>query len=87
MLTFTNLTLGYNRHPIVHHLNASIAEGDSVAIIGPNGGGKSTLLKSVMSIIKPMDGTISCALDRRQIAYCHKGPISTNIFPFLPANC
>ena len=65
MLTFTNLTLGYNRHPIVHHLNASIAEGDSVAIIGPNGGGKSTLLKSVMSIIKPMDGTISCALDRR----------------------
>lgn len=81
MLTFTNLTLGYNRHPIVHHLNASIAEGDSVAIIGPNGGGKSTLLKSVMSIIKPMDGTISCALDRRQIAYLPQGDDINKYFP------
>ena len=41
MIHFNNLTLGYNKHPIVHHLNAHIPPGDSVAVIGPNGGGKS----------------------------------------------
>ena len=42
MLEIKNLTLGYSRHPIVHHLNMSVADGEMLAVIGPNGGGKST---------------------------------------------
>lgn len=38
MLEIKNLTLGYSRHPIVHHLNLSVADGEMLAVIGPNGG-------------------------------------------------
>ena len=34
MLEIKNLTLGYSRHPIVHHLNMSVADGEMLAVIG-----------------------------------------------------
>ena len=34
-----NLTVSYNFHPAVHHLNATINQGQWVAIVGPNGAG------------------------------------------------
>lgn len=58
MLQFHNLTLGYDRHPAVHHLNAEINEGDFIALVGPNGAGKSTLMKSILGYIEPMEGNI-----------------------------
>jgi zinc/manganese transport system ATP-binding protein len=39
-----DLTLGYDGHPAVHHLNGTFAAGSLTAIVGPNGSGKSTLL-------------------------------------------
>jgi zinc/manganese transport system ATP-binding protein len=53
-----NLTLGYERHPAVHHLNAEIPRGALVAIIGPNGAGKSTLLKGIAGELRALDGHI-----------------------------
>ena len=38
MLEIKNLTLGYSRHPIVHHLNMSVADGEMLAVIVPNVG-------------------------------------------------
>jgi branched-chain amino acid transport system ATP-binding protein len=43
-LTFRNVTLGYDRHPAVHHLNGEVTSGALIALIGPNGAGKSTLI-------------------------------------------
>ncbi len=43
-LTIDNLTLGYERHPAVHHLSLRIEPGTLAAVVGPNGAGKSTLL-------------------------------------------
>lgn len=57
-LTFHDLTLGYDRHPAVHHLAGSVTRGDLLAIVGPNGGGKSTLLKGIAGRIKPLSGRI-----------------------------
>ena len=57
-LHFHDLTLGYDRHPAVHHLDGTVAHGDLLAIVGPNGGGKSTLLKSLAGRLKPLGGTI-----------------------------
>jgi len=42
-LEFRNVTLGYDRHPAVHHLSGQIAAGALIAVVGPNGAGKSTL--------------------------------------------
>lgn len=57
-LAFENLTLGYDRLPAVHHLDATIDQGSLTAIVGPNGAGKSTLLKAVTGTLTPIEGRI-----------------------------
>ena len=57
-LQFRDLTLGYDRHPAVHHLDGSIETGALVAVVGPNGAGKSTLFKGIVGLIKPLAGRI-----------------------------
>ena len=69
-LQFSDVTLGYDRHPAVHHLAGEIAKGALLAVIGPNGAGKSTLFRGIAGILKPLAGAISlCGLDARDIAY------------------
>ncbi|HPT49636.1 MAG TPA: ABC transporter ATP-binding protein [Accumulibacter sp.] len=71
VLRFDNLTLGYNRHPAVHHLRGEVATGSLLAIVGPNGAGKSTLLKAIAGELRPLQGRIEWprGLRRQQIAY------------------
>src|SRR6476659_9152321 len=57
-LQFRDLTLGYDRHPAVHHLDGAVQSGSLTAVIGPNGAGKSTLFKGVVGVIKPLAGRI-----------------------------
>lgn len=57
-LQFRDLTLGYERHPAVHHLDGAVARGALMAVVGPNGAGKSTLFKGVVGVIKPLAGRI-----------------------------
>src|ERR1043166_8664022 len=69
-LQFRNLTLGYDRHPAVHHLTGSVADGALLAVIGPNGAGKSTLLKGIVGVLPPLDGAIErTQVKREDIAY------------------
>jgi zinc/manganese transport system ATP-binding protein len=57
-LQFNDLTLGYDRHPAVHHLDGAVKSGALMAVVGPNGAGKSTLFKGVVGAIKPLAGRI-----------------------------
>jgi zinc/manganese transport system ATP-binding protein len=57
-LRFRNLTLGYDRHPAVHHLDGAVRAGSLTAVVGPNGAGKSTLFKGVVGVLKPLAGRI-----------------------------
>jgi zinc/manganese transport system ATP-binding protein len=69
-ITLHNLTLGYQRHPAVHHLSGCFAAGSMTAIVGPNGSGKSTLVKGITGFLRPMDGSIDRGgLLPHQIAY------------------
>jgi zinc/manganese transport system ATP-binding protein len=69
-LQFRDLTLGYDRHPAVHHLTGTIETGALTAVVGPNGAGKSTLFKGIVGAIKPLAGGIDRAgLLPRDIAY------------------
>jgi zinc/manganese transport system ATP-binding protein len=69
-LQFRDVTLGYDRHPAVHHLNGEVAPGALLAIVGPNGAGKSTLFRGIAGILKPLAGAIETGgLDIRDIAY------------------
>jgi zinc/manganese transport system ATP-binding protein len=67
---FVNLTLGYERHPAVHHVSARVRRGALVAMVGPNGAGKSTLLKGIIGELAPLEGRIRLdAVSRFDIAY------------------
>ena len=69
-LQFHDVTLGYDRHPAVHHLKGEVASGALLAIVGPNGAGKSTLFRGIAGILKPLAGAIVTGdLDIRDIAY------------------
>lgn len=65
-----NLTLSYRRHPAVHHISGEFSAGSLTAITGPNGGGKSTLLKALAGLLPPTDGRITMqGFDKNDIAY------------------
>jgi zinc/manganese transport system ATP-binding protein len=67
---FRDVTLGYDRHPAVHHLDGEVATGALLAVVGPNGAGKSTLFRGIVGILRPLSGSIAIGgLDVRDIAY------------------
>ncbi|MGA2057262.1 MAG: ABC transporter ATP-binding protein [Bradyrhizobium sp.] len=69
-LQFRDVTLGYDRHPAVHHLSGEVGAGALLAVVGPNGAGKSTLFRGLVGILKPLAGTIlTGGIDARDIAY------------------
>lgn len=81
-LKFHNVTLGYDRHPAVHHLTGEVAAGALVAVIGPNGAGKSTLFRGLAGILKPLSGSIDLGgLDIRDIAYLPQSVDIDRSFP------
>src|SRR5690606_13772110 len=81
-LKFRDLTLGYDRHPAVHHLNGTVEVGALVAVVGPNGAGKSTLFKGIVGALKPLSGEIlRNGLDPREIAYLPQAAEIDRSFP------
>jgi len=81
-IRFHNLTLGYNRHPAVHHLSGDVACGSLTAVVGPNGAGKSTLLKGVVGTLRPLDGQIELASgEQERIAYLPQSSELDRSFP------
>lgn len=81
-LQFRNLTLGYERHPAVHHLDGAVEEGALMAVVGPNGAGKSTLCKGVVGLLKPLAGRIDRnGLKATDIAYLPQAAEIDRSFP------
>lgn len=58
MLRIEDLSLSYGDKPVVQNLSLRVKKGQVVSIIGPNASGKSTILKSIAGIIKPVSGKI-----------------------------
>lgn len=84
VLRFENLTLGYNRHPAVHHLCGEISSGSLLAVVGPNGAGKSTLLKGIVGELLPMQGRIEISgIRRKNIAYLTQQSCLDTSFPMV----
>ncbi|MBI05672.1 MAG: ABC transporter ATP-binding protein [Rhodospirillaceae bacterium] len=58
MLAVSGLKTAYGRIPILHGIDLNVAEGEFVGILGHNGMGKTTLLKALIGLLRPTDGTI-----------------------------
>ncbi len=52
------LTLGYGKNVVFENLSFSIKQGDMLGLVGPNGGGKTTLMRAVLGSLQPQKGTI-----------------------------
>ena len=86
--SFHNLTLGYDRHPAVHHITGDVERGELLAIVGPNGAGKSTLLKGIVGELKPLSGRIDLdGLTKRDIAYLPQVIDIDRSFPISVFDC
>lgn len=53
-----NVVFRYSNYPVLDNVSLSIQSGDMVSIIGPNGGGKTTLLKLILGLLEPESGTV-----------------------------
>ena len=81
-IRFEGVTLGYGRHPAVHHLAGTIEAGSLLAVVGPNGAGKSTLLKGIVGALKPFEGAIRLTGGpRTRVAYLPQAAEIDRSFP------
>ncbi len=56
-----DLTIGYPDHTVGRGLNVALETGEALALLGPNGGGKTTLLKTLLGLLKPKAGEVRLA--------------------------
>lgn len=57
-LTMRDLTVGYDRIPLIKNINLGVRPGEILTLIGPNGSGKSTILKTITKQLKTIGGSV-----------------------------
>jgi ABC-type Mn2+/Zn2+ transport system ATPase subunit len=69
LVSLKNVSVGYNSDVILDGIDLEIQQGDFIAVLGPNGCGKTTLLKTVAEILKPISGEINYCDSENLIGY------------------
>jgi len=88
VISIEELSFAYNGNVVLEDVNLSIGNREFVWVVGPNGGGKTTLLKIILGLLKPTRGTVrvlgrSPARARRRIGYM---PQYSHLDPQFPVN-
>ena len=81
LVKFENVTRGYEGRPVVTGLDFAIEKGDYVCVIGQNGSGKSTMMKSLLGFISPMSGKITKNIPKNAVGYMPQQQPSQADFP------
>jgi len=58
LIRLNNVTAGYDNGIVLRDVSITVSDQDFIGVIGPNGGGKTTLIKLILGLIKPFSGTI-----------------------------
>ena len=83
LLSFNDLAIGYDNKVILSDLSFDVSKGDYLVILGENGAGKSTFLKTMLGLLKPIKGTISldAEVKRSEIGYLPQQNVVQKDFP------
>ena len=84
ILKVENLSAGYGNQVVLENINLCIKDGDFTGIIGPNGGGKTTLFRIILGILTPLSGKVTFPDNfdfRRDIGYMPQMPEGDKTFP------
>lgn len=86
VIALDGVTVGYGDRPALEDVSLTVEAGALVAIFGPNGGGKSTLLKVVAGVLRPWSGTVTvfggpAGAAARRVAYVPQGELVDWSFP------
>jgi ABC-type Mn2+/Zn2+ transport system ATPase subunit len=58
---FDHVSLGYGKRPLLTDIDFRVPEGDFLGVVGPNGSGKTTILRALLGTLKPLDGEVHLA--------------------------
>ncbi len=86
IIKLKNVDVSYNGTPVLDNISLKVLENDFLGIIGPNGGGKTTLLKVILGLIKPSGGSVTVlgqqpARARKHIGYVPQYNVFDRRFP------
>jgi zinc transport system ATP-binding protein len=81
LIRIKNMDVAYQNQLVLSNVSLSVFEHDFIGIIGPNGGGKTTLLKAILGLLRPQKGTIELSLDKSEIGYLPQGNQVDESFP------
>jgi len=86
IIELSGVTFSYGAAPVVEGVDLSVEEGEFLGVVGPNAGGKSTLLKLILGLLEPQSGLIRVlgrppAAARRALGYVPQYPAFSRDFP------
>ena len=58
VISLDNVIFAYNAVPVLEHVDITVEAGEFISIVGPNGGGKTTLLKLILGLLRPAKGEV-----------------------------
>ncbi len=69
IIKLTDVAMTYDNRQVLHDVNLSVGKGDFLAVTGPNGGGKTTLMRIILRLLKPTAGSVECFnMDGKEIS-------------------
>ncbi len=80
-IKITNLTVSYSGEDAINNINLDIKKGEFVAVIGPNGGGKTTLINAILGFSKADTGTIEIVPKSTALSYVPQISLVDRSFP------
>lgn len=81
VIRLSNVSLGYGREAVLENINLEIPRGVFLPFVGPNGGGKTTLLRGILGLIKPMRGSIETPFAGQPAGYVAQHKSIDPLFP------
>jgi len=81
LIEIKNMDVVYQKELVLSNVSLSVFEHDFIGIIGPNGGGKTSLIKAILGLLKPVRGSIRHSLNKSEIGYLPQGNQVDESFP------